>query len=102
MTRHCCETMTFQVERRCEDHPYRFDCPDALVEFSPKFGEYGLIFHDGGSAVSVIDFCPWCGARLPESQRDRWYEELERLGIDLDEDEVPPEYQDDRWLHPGW
>lgn len=46
-----------------------------------------------------IDFCPWCGRRLPESQRDRWFDELESRGIDPWEGEVPPEYQDDRWLH---
>jgi hypothetical protein len=68
---HCCETMRREVERRCEEHPDRFDCPDALIAYSPRFHEYGIIIHDGGSSVSRIEFCPWCGSRLPESLRDR-------------------------------
>ncbi|WP_439654229.1 DUF6980 family protein [Streptacidiphilus anmyonensis] len=42
-------------------------CPDALIRFSAKFWEHGLIVHDGGASSMVIDFCPWCGQRLPES-----------------------------------
>ncbi|WP_399449174.1 DUF6980 family protein [Streptomyces sp. WAC01280] len=52
----------------------------------------------GGTSSITIDFCPWCGRRLPESQRDRWFDELERRGIDPWEDEVPAEFQDDGWL----
>jgi hypothetical protein len=98
MTDHCCESMTRQVNWRCGQHDDPFTCPDALVLFIPKFQEYGLIFHDGGTAISGIAFCPWCGQPLPESQRDRYYDELERRGIDLDEDEIPAEFQDARWL----
>jgi hypothetical protein len=40
------------------------------------------------------------GARLPESQRDRWFDQMERRGIDPWTTDVPAEFQDDRWLHP--
>lgn len=99
VTRHCCETMTRQANWSCDQHDDPFECPDALVLFSPRFQEYGLVIHDGGAAFAGIDFCPWCGHRLPESRRDRWFDELEGRGIDPWEDEVPPEFQDDRWLH---
>ncbi|MFD6425793.1 DUF6980 family protein [Streptomyces sp. NPDC060198] len=95
---HCCETMTRYASLECDQHDDPFACPDTLVEFDPRFQQYGLIIHDGGTSASTIDFCPWCGRRLPESQRDRWFEELERLGIDPWEDEIPAEYQDGRWL----
>ncbi|WP_282693868.1 hypothetical protein [Streptomyces sp. CC208A] len=98
MTSHCCETMRRQIEHHCDDHADAYDCPDAVVAFSTRFQEYGLIIHDGGRSSFGIAFCPWCGSRLPESQRDRWFEELERLGLDPWEDEVPPAYEDDRWL----
>lgn len=90
--------MARQVQHHCADHPDPFRCPDSLVYFSSKFVEYGLIVHDGGRSTVVISFCPWCGAHLPPSQRDRWFEELKSLGIDPWEDDVPPEYQDGRWL----
>jgi Domain of unknown function (DUF6980) len=60
--------------------------------------EYGIIIHDGGSSHIVINYCPWCGARLPDSQRARWHDELERRGIDPHSNNVPAEFDDDRWL----
>ncbi|MGX2996897.1 DUF6980 family protein [Streptomyces sp. JNUCC 64] len=98
MTHHCCEAMSHQVDVRCDQHDDPFACPDALIDFNATFQEYGLIVHDGGTSSVTVAFCPWCGQRLPESQRDRWHDELERRGIDPSEDEVPAVFQDDRWL----
>lgn len=98
MTEHCCEAMTRRVNWHCGQHDDPFACPDAVLRFNAKFQEYGLIVHDGGTAVIGIDFCPWCGQRLPASQRDRWFDELESRGIDPWEDEVPAEFQDGSWF----
>lgn len=98
MNQLCCQAMAQHLNWLCDQHEDAFDCPDALVWFNPKFQEYGLIIHDGGASIVTISFCPWCGRRLPESQRDRWFEQLENLGIDPDNDDVPPEFQNDRWL----
>lgn len=98
MANHCCEEMNSRVNVRCAQHDGPLACPDVLISFVAKFQEYGLIIHDGGTASITIDFCPWCGERLPESRRDRWFDELERQGIDPQADEVPAEFQDDRWL----
>jgi hypothetical protein len=40
-----------------------------LVAYSSKLDEYLLIVHDGGQSGVHIQYCPWCGVRLPESQR---------------------------------
>jgi hypothetical protein len=98
MIRHCCATLTDQVNQRCDQHESLFDCPDALIDFSARFQEYGLIVRDGGTSSVKIAFCPWCGTRLPESQRDRWFDELERRGVDPWSDEIPAEFRDGRWL----
>jgi hypothetical protein len=92
--------MRSQVELVCDKHPDRSDCPDCLVQYSPKFREYGLLVHDGGSSMVVIRFCPWCGTRLPESLRDRWFEELAALGIEPGEQEVPAPYRSAAWWSP--
>ncbi len=85
------------VEYRCEQHSDSYECPDNLVVYIEKFDEFGLIVHDGGHSFSVIQYCPWCGQKLPDSKRDRWFDELEAKGIDPAENDIPPEYQDRSW-----
>lgn len=90
--------MESAVESECKQHTDRWDCPDALVSYSAKFDEYGLIVHDGGSSSISIDYCPWCGSKLPVSQRDRSFDEPEKLGIaDPSEEKIPEIYTDARW-----
>jgi len=92
----CCDEMRRQATSSCDQHADRFECPDNLVSFYPRFREYGLIVHDSGGSVCGIAFCPWCGTRLPESLRDRWFDELERRGIDNPED-APADMLTDTW-----
>lgn len=69
MTKFCCEAMKRAITLECDIHKSAFDCPDCLIRYNEKCDEYGLIIHDGGTSVSVINFCPYCGQKLPESQR---------------------------------
>ena len=55
-------------DRRCDSHANRFECPDALVHYSPRARTYGLIVHDGGSSFVAIAHCPWCGANLKKKE----------------------------------
>ena len=66
---HCCEPMEEALKLECSQHADVFECPDSLVYYSDRSNEYGLIVHDGGTSYIVIEYCPWCGAKLPESQR---------------------------------
>lgn len=95
--RHCCDEMRASLSSNCSDHPDRFVCPDALIDYTPKFDEYGLIIHDGGESVRLIRFCPFCGAALPASKRDLWFGTLEARGIDPDGGAVPDAFMTDRW-----
>ena len=63
---YCCAAMRADLERVCTQHPNRFDCPDNFVE--RVRGGYGLMVHNGGSVVTEIRFCPWCGTSLPPIQ----------------------------------
>jgi hypothetical protein len=86
------------IELSCNQHTDIYSCPDVLIRYTPKFDEYGIIIHDGGSAASSIKYCPWCGQPLPESKRDKWFETLERLGFDdPSEQEIPEQYKSDMW-----
>jgi hypothetical protein len=64
MKAQCCDRMNHELNQTCDMHASRFDCPDALVNFDSR--GYGLIVHDGGSSTVEIEFCPWCGSKLPE------------------------------------
>lgn len=41
-----------------------FDDPDVVIWKFESTGEFGIPIRDGGSAIAVIDYCPWCGVRL--------------------------------------
>ena len=98
MNKHCCPVMERNVDFDCTVHRDKFECPDALVSFTSNFNEYGLIIHDGGSSSIAIEFCPWCGAKLPESKRDLWFETLETLGFGFPSDqEIPHAFKSSQW-----
>jgi hypothetical protein len=60
-----CVHMAEQATYRCETHPDPQDCPDVLVRYLPRSRAYGLPVRDGGTSMSVIRYCPWCGTELP-------------------------------------
>jgi hypothetical protein len=97
--KHCCKEMTEALTFKCDQHDDPFDCPDSLICYIPKFDEYGIIIHNGGSAFSQIQYCPFCGSKLPESRRDEWFDKMEELGIDdFASADIPEEYKTDQWF----
>lgn len=96
--RHCCSRMRKALEHQCDQHADPFGCPDTVVVYHEPFNEYGVPIRDGtGSYVRLIH-CPWCGTRLPPSQRDRWFDEIEASGLDPNESDKLPE----RYLSAAW
>ena len=91
------------MEKRCPDHPDRYDCPDALIVYVGKYHEYGLIIHDGGVSSVGIHHCPWCSSSLPPSVRNAWFDAVRALGLDPWNDDLPDEFEDGGWLRdqPG-
>jgi hypothetical protein len=73
-----------------------------LINYRSDFDEYSIPDYahypgDASAPKQLIYFCPWCGERLPESSRDKWYDELEALGLDPNVDEIPQKYKTDEW-----
>lgn len=94
MSKHCCDDMEYYLGFSIDP----IDISDATVIYNEVFDEYGILIHDGGNSKILIEFCPWCGKRLPESKRDRWFEELEALGIDSPfTQDLPDEYKTSAW-----
>jgi len=86
MPRHCCSEMQRHLEEG-----------EVAIRYVAKFREYGIPILDGGSATQEIHFCPWCGCPLPGSLRDRWFDEIESRGFDLDSEDLPTKYLTDEW-----
>jgi len=87
---HCCAAMTMHLSDG-----------DVAIDYFPRFREYSIRLRDRRRvAVQQIDFCPWCGVRLPDSLRDVWFDTLEAMGLKPElwgGDEIPSEFQDDTW-----
>lgn len=64
------------------------------VRYDVRFDHYWLA---AGDAKQELFFCPWCGAALPASQRDRWFDALEAEGLDPNRDPIPLAYQTGAW-----
>ncbi len=82
----------------CMEHNNVNECPDVLIKYNSKFDEYGLKINDGGSSVLLINFCPFCGLKLPESKRDEWFSVLENMGFnEPTEEKIPDEFNSSEW-----
>ena len=91
--------MTEELTRECDRHPDPFDCPDRLIVYVARFDEYGIIVHDGGGSHIAIAFCPFCGAKLPESKRALWFDRLKAIGVmDPLSCDIPKEFETDEWF----
>jgi len=91
----CCEAMSAALAFHCDQHADPFECGDGLIVYNEVLDEFGLIVHNGGQCYVLIEACPWCATRLPESQRDRWFDEIEAKG--LTEETAPAEYFTAAW-----
>ena len=95
---HCCQHMDISVNYMCDNGHEKWECADSLISYDEIFDEYGLIIHDGGASMILINYCPWCGKKLPESKRDKWFNELEKIGfLEPTEEDIPPEYRSCDW-----
>jgi hypothetical protein len=95
---HCCEAMGKALDHACEQHADPWECPDTALVYHEPFNEYGIPIRDGGMSYLRIDHCPWCGARLPESQREHWFDTVEVAGLAPDDLDKLPE----RFLSAVW
>ena len=94
---HCCKLMTEMIADG------RFP-----VEYGPMFREYAISAVKEGERHIVhqqMFWCPWCGKKLPESLREKWFDAIEEMGLDdidilsdIDGDpRVPEDMKSDAW-----
>ena len=82
---HCCRAMASRLEGG-----------DVAIVYEDRFRQYGIDHRSGG--IQLIDFCPWCGTRLPKDLVDEWFGILEQeLRLEPDDPAVPEEMQTSDW-----
>lgn len=76
---------------------------DDVVKYDGRLREHYLVVRSDldHEVRQLIYNCPWCGDRLPSSLRDRWFSELESIGIDPLVDEIPAKYKTSAWYESG-
>ena len=83
---HGCDQMTMAIRE-----------PELPMTYDSALREYSIIYSNEAYGHHHIDFCPFCGAALPPSLRDEWFERLDALGLEPSSPELPDTMRDDRW-----
>ncbi|MGX9416163.1 DUF6980 family protein [Vibrio sp. WJH972] len=80
----CCDSFTYALR-------------ESVINYIPKFREYGIDIPDGGSSMLTINYCPWCSAKLPNDLRDTWFNIIFDMGLEPTEDPIPDIYTSEEW-----
>lgn len=87
---HCCLTMDAELKNK-----------GTILHYSLRFREYGVKIPKSTGCM-LMDYCMFCGKKLPFSVRDEWYDILEKeYGLESPDEEdkkkVPKEFWNDEW-----
>jgi hypothetical protein len=88
---HCCNQMNNFLDEK-----------KVCVGYDPTIREY-YINLNGSNAIQIIQFCPWCGEKLPKNLSKEYFRILKKtynikhmLGI-MDNPNIPEEFKTDEW-----
>ncbi|MBM7845439.1 DUF6980 family protein [Herpetosiphon giganteus] len=62
LTKYPCIHLAQYAEFHCDQHSDPYECPDALIVYSKKNADFGIIHGDRTSYIQ-IKYCPWCGTK---------------------------------------
>ena len=86
---HCCSEM--------EKH---LSSGEVSIVYTARYREYGISTrweYNRSAAKQLIYYCPWCGTKLPENLRDVWFNLIEEMGLEPDDEAVPEDMKSDDW-----
>ena len=70
------------------------------IGYEDKFREYYIEMKQSNS-YQIINYCPWCGKKLPTSLRDEWFDILEEdyniEDVIKEENKIPKEFKSGFW-----
>lgn len=96
----CCEEMKDRVFVIDYTSKADVETKTNIIRYFPHFREFGIP-STGDCSYYLLNYCPWCGSKLPDSLREAWFETLEKRGYEdpLSEDvmNLPIEFLSDKW-----
>lgn len=94
---HCCALMAEQANLTYpEAAGALLGSTDKRIYWSPLFDEFGLICQPSAEILLIAN-CPFCGTRLPPSQRNKWFAKLGSVGWKNWGDPIPREFFFHAW-----
>ncbi len=92
---HCCLDMAYAISYPVETlHQGR----NRVLDWEACLDEYLIPISYDGYKATIINYCPFCGSRLPKSKKDLWYKTLYDMGYDdPGEQSLPEEFYSDKW-----
>ena len=91
--KYCCEVMKAKLKNMESD-------VRGVIDYHEVTREYSFPLLD--KTNQLIQFCPWCGIKLPKDLNNEWEEIVAKeFGITeydyWNEDKIPPEFKNDEW-----
>lgn len=84
--KHCCKDMNFFLEEN-----------KVVISYTSNQRLYAINLKSSGG-LQAINYCPWCGSKLPSFFKNEWFDTLEELGFeDPYDQEIPEEFKTDEW-----
>jgi predicted RNA-binding Zn-ribbon protein involved in translation (DUF1610 family) len=97
----CCQ----DLPNKSEDGIVHFYCTrtgETIIQYKPRSREY-LIIHSEELGTHM-EYCPYCGKKMPKELTDEWYDILEKeYGLidvnpgDYHDKRIPKEFWTDEW-----
>ncbi|MBP9791623.1 MAG: hypothetical protein KBC27_00200 [Rickettsiales bacterium] len=99
MIKFCCSNFSSKKHKGKVDF-YTTSNNDVIIRYYPKTREYFSVHSD--ETGCDINYCQWCGKKMPKPLVDEWYKILEEEYGILDPvvddaDKVPKEFKTDAW-----
>ena len=67
-----------------------------FIFYTPKWRSYGIVIGHNLKTQAFLNYCPFCGAKLPKELSDEHFEAIHDENGKL-LDPIPPEFDTDEW-----
>jgi hypothetical protein len=88
--------MPDELPHNCDGMRRAIEDANSPVAYWSEFREFGIELR-GQEAIDEIEYCPWCGNKLPSSLRDEYLNRLEELKLEPGDRNLPIQFRSDAW-----